>query len=74
MSTLQEKDWNTPYTFTLLVVKGGTHQGVWYTLHIHTAGGGRGNTLHVQTAGGEKEYTKHIHTTGSGRVTVIFTT
>ncbi len=35
------------------------------TLHVYTAGGGKGYTLHVLTATGTgKEYTLHVHING----------
>ncbi len=32
-----------------------------YTLHVHTAGGGKGYPLRVHIAGGGKEYILNIH-------------
>ncbi len=38
-----------------------------YTLHVHTAGGGKEYTLLIYTAGGGKRYTLDIHTAGGGK-------
>jgi hypothetical protein len=72
---MQAIDWDAPCMFTLLLMEKG------YTLHVHTAGGGKGDTLQVHIAWQWKEthpahpyywqwkgYTLHVHSAEVGKL------